>query len=113
MADQAAWSALGAREQQEKRQAIEENGMHLKSLLALSLGPIKTLEYTSADPDVSPRPFGGLIKCVCWPKSLKLYLLAHSIALLLPLPYNSNPSWCASTCAMRWSPAWPRPSTTF
>ncbi|GBF98629.1 ubiquitin conjugation factor E4-like [Raphidocelis subcapitata] len=52
MADAAAWSALGPREQREKRAALEENGAHLRSLLALSGGPIRTLEYTSADPDL-------------------------------------------------------------
>jgi hypothetical protein len=52
MADAAAWGALNPREQREKRAALEENGAHLRSLLALSGGPIRTLEYTSADPDV-------------------------------------------------------------
>lgn len=52
MADAAAWGALSARDQQEKRKALEDNGAQLRSLLALSLGPIKTLVYTSADPDL-------------------------------------------------------------
>lgn len=55
MADAAAWGALGAREQREKRRALEDNGAHLRSLLALAVGPIRTLEYTSADADVSFR----------------------------------------------------------
>lgn len=58
MADAGAWSALGAREQQEKRRAYEDNGMHLRSLLQLGMGPIRTLEYTSADPEVGPRGRG-------------------------------------------------------
>lgn len=57
MADAAAWAALGAREQQEKRKAYEDNGMHLRSLLQLGMGPIRTLDYTSADPEVG-RPGG-------------------------------------------------------
>jgi hypothetical protein len=52
MADPTAWGALGPREQQEKRRALEDNGGHLRSLLQLSGGPIRTLEYTSADADV-------------------------------------------------------------
>jgi hypothetical protein len=53
MGDAAAWGALGPREQQEKRRALEENGMQLRSLLQLGQGPLRMLEYTSADPDVS------------------------------------------------------------